>query len=240
MPTQLCTIPGALIALMALLPYANAHAADAEYAVRWTKAAGVPGTLAAVSELLNVRGKKDGYDVRYFDALRPTDAPAGYDVILRERTKGGKAEVTWKYRRSADSSPAASAPPTASWRCPLNHELKRKDETDVSVLAAGVARRSFSRSCTAKGPIGVAVTSFAAGQKGCASRMLRRESEDESLTVEEWRLSNGEVVLEVSMKGADTPATLEAFRTQVVRKLLQAGIVPLDRSKSEIGTQCAR
>lgn len=144
--------------------------------------------------------------------------------------------MTWKYR-SADAQAFSSL--KATWTCPLRKEKKRKDELDVSVLAAGEVRLAYSRSCTAEATFKAAVpAAVKALQRGCPSSMTRYETSDESLTLELWRLASGESVLELSAKGDDSIERVSAFREQVVAKLLAAGATPLDRSKSEIGTQC--
>ena len=210
---------------------------DAEYAIRWSPKDGGPADLAKAATLLKIAGKSSAFAIRYFDVAAPADAPPGMPAILRERVGDDGPDITWKYR-GPGGFPAEA---TDRWNCPLNDEKKkkRKDEIDVSILdAAGSVRRSYSRSCSAEGPLAkVADVSLRAVQKGCASRMQRRQSKDESLTVEQWTLANGEVVLELSSKGADSPTELKRFR-ELAGPLLAAGIKPLDRSKTEIGTQC--
>ena len=70
--------------------------------------------------------------------------------------------------------------------------------------------------------------------------MTRRESADESVTIEAWKLAGEKAVfLEVSKRGADASAALAAaFRSEVVDNLLAAGAHPFDRSKTELGTEC--
>lgn len=59
-----------------------------------------------------------------------------------------------------------------------------------------------------------------------------------NLTVERWALPRGRVVFEVSIKGADTAADLQAFRDTIVTPLLQAATVPINASKTELGSHC--
>ena len=210
---------------------------DAELAMRWSPAAGGPESGQRVSELLRRNFKAPTeFSVRYFDVVKPMDAPAGFDAALRERVRGGRTEVTWKYRAtSSDQAPRLHD----AWVCPLRGVAKSKNEVDVSVLAGGEVRRATSWSCTITAAFDVAVpASLQPKQRGCASKMSRYETGDEQLTLEVWRLSNGEVVLEVSVKGLDTPEQLTSFRRNVVDTLVAAGAVPLDRSKTEIGTRC--
>ncbi|CAN7191753.1 hypothetical protein LJR084_000542 [Variovorax sp. LjRoot84] len=190
-----------------------------------------------MSVLLQQQFKKPTeFGVRYFDVTKPADAPVGFDASLRERVRGHKPEITWKYRVPLAHSPGVEV----AWSCPLRKESERKDEIDISVLAGGEVRRAFSWSCTAKATLDAAVpTSLQPRQRGCSSKMVRYKTGDDSLTLEIWRLSNGDVILEVSSKGEDTPERLAAFRQDVVANLVAAGASPLDRSKTEIGTQCS-
>ena len=66
--------------------------------------------------------------------------------------------------------------------------------------------------------------------------MLRRESKGVEYKVEEWRLLNGAVVLEVSWSATDNVQNQERFIEQIAALLSR--IKPLDRSKTEIGTSC--
>ena len=71
----------------------------------------------------------------------------------------------------------------------------------------------------------------------CANRMKRTEAG--KLKIEEWHLPGGVILLEVSRNGSNTKDDLESFRSDVVDKLLAAGVQPSDRSKTEIGSSCA-
>jgi hypothetical protein len=68
--------------------------------------------------------------------------------------------------------------------------------------------------------------------------MVRLETKDESTTVERWELSNGEVVLEVSKKGPSRVDALATFQSGIAAELIKRGVKPIDRSKTDIGTQC--
>jgi hypothetical protein len=173
------------------------------------------------------------YSIRYFSSTKTANTPSA-NPILRER-QGNKTDVTWKYR----SATGWSDLPDGAW-CPLLGKPKPKEEVDITVDETGAIRRVYSRSCTSKGNLAAALPAGLLGaQRGCIATMTRRESADETRTVEAWKLS-GEtaVILEVSRKGPDTPAAAAAFRTEVVDKLIAAGAHPLDRSKTELGTEC--
>lgn len=212
--------------------------AGAEYAIRWSPIDGGPATAAKVFETLGLQsGDSTEFRIRYFDVKRPSDAPGGFEPILRERSSKGQRDVTLKYRGGSTAAPGKKK----SWRCPLAMESKRKDEADVTFLNEAQTRKVFSRSCTAEVAFDAAVpAALRAKRKGCDSRMLRWESTTRELTVEEWRLESNEVVLEVSRKGDDTKADIKLFRKQVVEPLMAAGVRPLDRSKTEIGTRCTK
>ena len=94
--------------------------------------------------------------------------------------------------------------------------------------------------CTTKTSLGAALPAAIVGpQRGCTATMTRRESPDESVTIEAWKLAGEKAVfLEVSKRGADASAALAAFRSEVVDNLLAAGAHPFDRSKTELGTEC--
>jgi hypothetical protein len=59
------------------------------------------------------------------------------------------------------------------------------------------------------------------------------------LKVEEWTLEpGGKLLLEVSRVGRDTEADLKAFRADVAEKLVTLRAKPIDRRKSEVGSDC--
>lgn len=224
---------------LAATPVASASAPldrpDAEYAIRWSPADGGPSDLRAVTGLLRIDGRTSEYDVVYRDVARPDDAPPGFVPIVRQRRRGARTDVTWKYR-GRDGFPVQSA---AAWRCPLRGEASRKDEVDVSVLAADTESRSYSRSCSADGDLAASAPGAPAPlADGCSSRVTRLRARDGALTVEEWRTSSGATFVEVSARGDDAAADLRNFRHTVAQPLLDAGIRPLDRSKTEIASPC--
>jgi len=221
-----------LLATIAVVPLAAAGP-DAEYALRWKSTEGGPATLDQAAELLGVGGPPAAYSIRYFAAKAAPNAASAVP-ILRER-QGRKTDVTWKYRSTAGWADL----PDGDW-CPLVGRTKQKDELDVTLLEGGATRQVYSRSCTAKTGLGTALPAALVGaQRGCTATMTRREAADEGITIEAWKLPGEEaVILEVSRKGADSAAALAAFRDDVADKLIAAGVRPIDRSKTELGTEC--
>ena len=220
------------IGLAALLSCSAALAGPAEYAMRWSALDGGPKTADEVMKLLNLEPKKkvEVFDVRYFKVEAPADAPPKTTAILRERFEENTPEVTFKYRSEQP------LPDTANWKCPLSSPKKSKFEADVSILSSGV-RKVYSWSCSAVGAVAAAVPSTVKPVPiGCGARMLRRESKGVEYKVEEWRLLNGTVVLEVSWSATDNVQNQERFIEQIAA--LRSLIKPLDRSKTEIGTSC--
>lgn len=213
---------------------AQSASAGAEYAMRWSPEQGGPGDADAALKVLKLTYKaKDvaQFQVRYFAVSAPLPA-SGPVPILRERTKNGGPETTWKYR----SSGGFPAPALAEWACPLRSSKTAKDEVDVTLLSSG-AVRTYSRSCTSKGSVAETIPpDIVAQPKGCSVRMRRIEAG--AVTVEEWNLNGGKVVLEISSRGLDVPASLRAFQADIAEKLMAAGARPIDRSKSELGSQC--
>ncbi len=69
----------------------------------------------------------------------------------------------------------------------------------------------------------------------CEIDVLRLQSRDDTLTVEEWQGAAGERFIAVSMRGPDDPGTRAAFHKRVVRKLVRAGAHPMgDRASPPI------
>ncbi|MBB4844722.1 hypothetical protein HNP55_003266 [Paucibacter oligotrophus] len=225
-----------LMALAAALAMASTAAAepDAEYAVRWKSTEGGPATLDEAAELLKVDGPPTVYSIRYFSSNKTADATAA-GPILRERQSKKKTDVSWKYRSTVGWADI----PDGAW-CPLIGKTKHKDEIDLTVLDEETVRRVYSRSCTTKASLGSALPAAMVGpQRGCTATMTRRESADETVTIESWKLAGETAIfLEVSKKGADTPAALAAFRSDILNRLRSAGVRPLERSKTELGTEC--
>lgn len=224
-----------VLCLVVALTWVPAWAEPAEYAIRWVPKDGGPADIEATLLALKKDDKKlKTYQVRYFNAERPKDAPAGLKPIVRERVEGGDPQVTWKYR---SQSPL---PPSTELTCPLRGESAQKSEADVSVISGKLdLRTNHSWSCTASGDVGAAVPKeLAAKPLGCSSEMTRRESKDGELKVERWSISNGAVVIEVSWTADLASASTSLFIKDVVQPLLATGIHPIDRTKTELGTQC--
>lgn len=232
-----------LLAMTAVVGWATvtdgAHAQkatkpEAEYAVRWE--AGGPADTASVLQVLGTdAGKTQSYTVRY---LRFGDAPAlrkDESAIGRLRTRdgGGKVELTYKTRTGVD---AAGSP----WTCPLD-KAKSKTEVDVSLLALSDSR-TLSRSCEleSKGAPLTFPAGLMATPVGCESKMKRAEATHRAtgrmLKIEEWTAGRTRI-LEVSTAGDGTDVDIKRFR-DLVAPLFQAGIKPLDRSKTEAVSTC--
>jgi hypothetical protein len=212
-------------------PLVAQQPADAEYAMRWDIKEGGPQTAEAVLKALKLNAKDpDQYEIQYFDFIPPGSAPDGFDPILRRRQSGNKHELTFKYR--GDQA-------LPSLTCPISDKPdEEKREVDVSVLADGEVKRSYSYSCTLKskkGPV-QPPQELEAQAKNCTNQMTRYKAGD--LKIEEWRLPGGETLIEVSHNGSDIEKDLESFQ-KIVDKLLKAGAKPSDRSKTELGSNCS-
>ncbi|MGJ7497855.1 hypothetical protein ACSFA8_22625 [Variovorax sp. RT4R15] len=210
-----------------LAPAAVFAAEPAEYAIRWAQ--GGPATTGDVIKLLKVKGKQEvnTYSIQYFQ-LDMTQTPSPNEVVIgRMRTRSdGKVELTYKTRADVSASPG-------SWVCPLDG-AKDKTEMDVTVRRKDVVRK-LTRSCEleAKHPLSFP-ESLKATPKGCVNKMTRTVIG--KVKVEQWSTSRG-ALLEVSMPGTTSAEDLTNFR-KMVAPLLQDGVIPLDRSKSEAGSEC--
>ena len=204
---------------------------QAEYAMRWDVTEGGPRTAKKALEVLDKKADETvDYKIRYFDFTPPEETPAGFSPILRQRKSEKKHELTFKYR---------GGHPLPDWDCPLSSKPdESKGEVDVSILAGGLTKRSFSYSCTleSKNSAVKPPRELEAEPKDCSNRMKRLKAG--KLKVEEWRLPGGITLVEVSRTGSNTPADLESFQRDVVDKLIAAGVKPSDRSKTEIGSSC--
>jgi len=213
--------------LAGLMAPAIAGAEPAEYAIRWSE--GGPRTTDAVIQRLALAGERNEtiYSIQYFDFAAPPPLAPKETAIgrLRTRTKSGKTELTYKTR--ADLSAMRQ-----KWVCPLQ-DAKLKTEVDVTVLLHGSEVRKLSRSCESKQIVSFPA-SLKAKAKGCINKMTRTEIG--KVKIEFWTTPHGEL-LEVSMPGTTSDADLAAFR-KMVAPLLDAGIKPLDRSKTEAGSEC--
>ncbi len=201
----------------------------AEYAMRWNSDEGGPQTAKKALKALGKEAEESkDYEIRYFNFTPPGDAPAGFKSILRQRKSGKKHELTFKYRGDR---------PLSTWKCPLSDPDEEKEEVDVSILAEGEIRKSYSYSCTLEGkdPIDPP-KELKASPKDCSNRMTRLKSGN--LKVEEWHLPGGVTLVEVSQNGSNTPKDLIAFHCKIVDDLVEEGVKPSDRSKTELGSDC--
>jgi hypothetical protein len=221
-----------------LLGAATARAAaDAEFAVRWDPRQGGPATPE--DTLRELRLEADGrsrFDVQYFDVTPPAGLPAGFTPILRQRSSGARYELSFKVR---GERPLPNEPSLKHWPCPLGATGDRKDEVDLSFVAAGRAITAYSRSCdveTEGAPVPLPAA-LQARPRGCRSTMTRLRSG--KLKVEQWRLADGSVLIEASRPGRHNPKSMRAFEHDVLQPLLALKVQPLQRSKSAIGGDCA-
>jgi hypothetical protein len=225
---------GALAACTAL----TCAAQDAEFAVRWDPRQGGPATPQQALQELKLRASKPRrFEVQYFEFTAPAGLPAGFDAILRKRVSQGEAELTFKLRGDA---PLPAQPALRRWDCPLGATKDRKDEVDVTFVAAGQALTAHSRSCSIESKnLGLLPPpALQARPTGCGSTMTRLQSGE--LKIEEWRLADGSTLLEASRPGRHTAASMREFEHQVLEPLLALKVQPLQRSKSAIGGDCAR
>ena len=215
----------------ALLLAIQAAAAPAEYAIRWDPSRGGPDSaLAAAAALGRHVDKVKVYQIDYFDVATGADATP---VIARRRTHDDTTQLTLKMRAAdgqGDVSPEV--------HCALGSAAEGKTEVDITMLAGGQARRAPSFSCTLDGPRGLAFApELRAVPKGCVATMRRLRSDD--VDIEEWSVHGGaQRLIEVSMKGADDPATQRRFAAGVVAPLLAAQAVPLAASKTDFVSAC--
>lgn len=217
----------------------SAVAGPAEYAFRWDPAQGGPTSAEAVVAALKLQpGKSKKYIVRYFKVDQPTAVPPGYKVLGRERGEPGeKPDATYKVR-----GPEPIPAELLAWKCPLTGPSESKTEVDVGIVGVSKLRRAYSVSCTvdktALQP--VLPAGYLAMAKGCSSLVERTkaQSQEVELKVEQWSLPKGGVVIEVSMEGSDSDADLRRFRTHVTKRLMDVRAVPMEGSKSELGSEC--
>jgi hypothetical protein len=226
-----------LLAGATALP-SHAAAQDAEFAVRWDPRQGGPATPQDTLRELRLKAAAPSFfEIQYLDFTPPAGLPEGFDAILRKRLTGGQAELTFKLR---GSQPLPAQPPLKHWACPLGDTNDRKDEADVTFIAAGRTLQAFSRSCSIESRDAdlQPPAALQAQPKGCGSTMTGLRSG--KLKIEEWKMADGSVLLEASRPGKHTEASQRAFERQVLRPLLALKVQPLQRSKSAIGGDCAR
>lgn len=225
-----------LLCWAAALPARAAEADDAEFAVRWDPRDGGPDTPeAALRALRQLPGKTTHFEIEYFDFAAPAGLPPGFEPILRRRFSGEASELTFKLRGSV---PLPAQPTLKQWDCPLGAAHDRKDEVDLSFLAAGQVVAAYSRSCSLEiqGRALHPPAALQARPRGCASQMTRLRAG--KLKVEQWRLADGTVLLEASRPGRHEARSVQAFEREVLQPLLALQVRPLQRSKSAIGGDC--
>lgn len=167
------------------------------------------------------------YSIQYYQlGTTPTLSPNEL-AIGRLRTRSdGKVELTYKTRADVSASPG-------SWVCPLDG-AKAKAEVDVTLRRKDVVRK-LSRSCELEAMHALSFPeSLKATPKGCVNEMTRTEIG--KVKVEHWSTPRG-TLLEVSMPGTTSAADLAKFR-KMIAPLLKDGVIPLDRSKAEAGSEC--
>jgi hypothetical protein len=228
-----------LPALLLWLAAASAWAAKAgaEFSFRWNPDQGGPASAEAALHALGLEsGRRSRFDVQYFDIATPADAPPGFEAILRKRTEGATAQLTYKLR---GSTPWPDKTSLKQWRCPLPAPNERKDEADIAFLGAGQTSKAWSRSCSHRSArLDIAPPPALRPQPNrCKSSMTRLEAG--MLKVEEWHLPDGTRLIEVSRQGHDTHEAGDAFRDRVVNPLLKRQAIPLQRSKSALGGECS-
>jgi hypothetical protein len=233
----LVTVTGAAATSVWSAP--NSEPSGAEFAIRWEATASGPASAAKTLKLLERSAdKSDTFEVWYFDVVPPTNAPLGFEPILRMRLKNNKsAELTFKYRWKG---PPENATPLHGWSCPLSPSPEIKNEVDVSFDVAGKSKKTFSHSCSIEGNKDALVipVPLAAKPKSCKTTMVRLKASE--LKVEEWKLPGNRQVIEVSRNGKNNQVDRDAFSVDVVVPLLKKGkVVPEGRSKTELGSSCS-
>jgi hypothetical protein len=215
---------------------APAAAAGAEYAIRWDSSEGGPDTFDAIASALRLAaGKKQTFSVRYFTVTAQDGSGPAPNAIARERDFKGRTQSTYKLRGSA---PLADNEALARWQCPLaGRKTQAKDEVDIAWTADGPLPPKYSRSCDAGGRLADLLPArYQPTPSGCSSAFDRVHAGP--FKIEHWQLAGGRRVFEVSASLAGTAADLDAFRTRVVRPLLDRGVKPLPESKTELGSGC--
>jgi len=222
-----------------LLLFSSAVLAEdaAEFALRWDPTAGGPKTAIEVISQLQLPSSDDvkEYKVSYFSVASPSDLPAGYSVIARQRSKGKKTELTIKYR---GDTPLPETFDIETWNCPLGVDAEKKYEVDISLLPDAEVKKAYSVSCSIETKKNIAFPSeLNATQIGCESRMHRYKTSD--LKIEEWTFQPGaQKLIEVSKNGQDNANDFETFKTEVATPLIDSGIRPIVGSKSASAATC--
>jgi len=233
------------IATVAMLVAPGAWALDAEYAVRWYAGKGGPNDLdKVVSDLALTVKKRQRAQVTYLLLTPTSPLPEGQRLIGRERVftpvpgdkssgssgKGGEETEVMIKLRALDAR-HGEVPP---WDCPMSG-AKSKQEIDVS-WTPSMQTRAASSSCKVEGKSATEAIPVALKPQPdpCSPSSMVRARTKQDITVEQWTLPSGQVVLEVSMSGKDNDKSLETFRRSVVDKL--KGIEPIAEGMTTLAT----
>ena len=238
---MICRVAG-FVALLATAFAADAgDSLPAEYAIRWDIADGGPQSAAEAAAKLDPDGDKaeDSFEIRYFTVGAPPNLPPGFKAVIRERQKTNqkKYELTYKER---GQTPLPDAPSLKDWACPVGATKKKKDELDVSFHSLSDMARNRSRSCTVESEDAPPVVPKAlkATPAACTSTMTRLKFK--TITIEEWHVSGGRTIVEVSQSGTSTK-DLEQFRNHIAKPLIEKHkIKPLKASMTELGSACGK
>jgi hypothetical protein len=207
---------------------ASGEPKTAEYAIRWNARDGGPVTINDVLAIFKTRATRvRQFKNDYYDLPPTISAPPGFSVIVRRRVdEGAQSELTWKLR--GDHA-------LAEWACPLREVKQSKAEVDVNFSGDGATTRAFSYSCTSNAADAEA-SALSAKLRSCPATVFRRDAGN--LKIEEWHLPGDLLVIEVSMTSEDGPVAMDFFRTSVAAPLFAAGVIPLNESKTELGSRC--
>ena len=200
---------------------------DAEYAMRWEPADGGPQSASEVAYLLGLGTPTvTTFEVRYYDAPPPANAPDSARTIVRERAReNGASDLIVKYRRAA--------PLHGTWSCPLGTAAKRAAQVDVGFGPGDSVERVYSYTCE------LVADSFPpslhATPRACTIAVTRTTAN--GVKIEAWQLPNGRTLLEISRVAKDSRKELDKFRA-MVDKLVVAGARPTLASKTRLAGQC--
>lgn len=229
-----------LVTSLCFYPFAFAMGKEdglpAEYAIRWDPSQSGPESAKDVAKLLKFKKPDpDEYKVRYFGVTKPPATPSNYKVILRERVTKKKNQLTLKYR----GNEPLQVNDYSKWECPLGTTAEKKYEIDISALSKEQEniKKSYSLSCSIESKFPIEIPKkLEAKQVGCEIEMTRFKSDDD-IKIEEWKFKNKRLI-EVSMPGLQSDVDRDMFFRNIVYKLLDLKVIPIDRSKSETGEDC--
>jgi hypothetical protein len=208
------------LACLAPTPVPATAPLPAEFSLRWSPTDGGPASAAAVLRALSLpAGAPRRFRVEYLDLPAPADAPPGFSVILRERVRGSRHELTYKLRGDHAVDGA---------RCPLPSGHDTKTEIDFWFGAARDPQRAWSFSCSLQSTTPIPSV-LGARSKDCIATMERFEGRTPGgkVQVEAWVTRSGATMFEVSRSGRDTPDDVAAFRRDIVDAMLALGAKPL-------------